>query len=235
MTIDSGIRRSLAVAAVFAVIGAAYWYLGPYLSLDVLAANEGTLRLFLQHHSVLAFLLGYLGFVAVSLIPGTRGKAILVGWLFGIWQGVLLVNLGLTTAAIIAFLVSRGFFREALQRRYGPYLDRLNIALNRDGLRYLFAFRVLGVAPFSLLNYCCGATQLSLFNFWWTTQLGLLPGNILFVYFGANLPTLGELSEAGIGSVLSPELIVAFALLAFAPFVAHWIQASWQQRRQLKL
>ncbi len=56
-----------------------------------------------------------------------------------------------------------------------------------------------------------------MWTFWWVSQVGMLAGTCVFVYAGAQLPSLQELAENGVGSVLSPQLIGAFVLLGIFP------------------
>ena len=85
---------------------------------------------------------------------------------------------------------------------------------------YLLTLR-FAHAPFSLLNYTAGAaTDVSLRTFWWTTQLGLLPGNLVFVYAGTRLPTLDELMFSGPLSLLDGPLVAALCGTVFLPWLA---------------
>jgi uncharacterized membrane protein YdjX (TVP38/TMEM64 family) len=191
------------------------------LSLDWLIAEEMRLRGALAEAPVLGFVAGFIVYVGVSLVPGTTGKAILAGWFYGFWPALVLVNVGLTVAALISFFVSRYVCLETIQNRFGPRLERVNRALDREGAGYLFCARVLHV-PYCLTNYVMGATPLPWRGFWWATQLGMLPGNVVFVYAGARLPTLEVLAEEGPSALFTPALFVAFVALSILPIVARW-------------
>jgi len=82
------------------------------------------------------------------MVPATAGKALVFGWLFGLWRGFLIINVGLTIAALAMFGLSRYLFRERLRARLGAYLMRLDGLLERDGAFYLFALRMMH-APFT--------------------------------------------------------------------------------------
>lgn len=220
-------RIVLLMAAILLAIG--WWKFSPDLSPDYFQRHEAELRDYVRREPLTAFVTAYFVFVGLSLIPGTRGKAVIVGWLFGMVGGVAVVNVGLTTAAVTSFLISRRFLRDALYSRYGFYLDRLNQALARHGVRYLLLLRALGVAPFTFTNYACGTTTLPLRTFWWTTQLGLLPGNLVFVYVGASLPSLDLLVTAGIGSLLTPKLVAILVGLSLLPILVGWLHGRLLQ------
>ena len=89
-----------------------------------------------------------------------------------------------------------------------------------DGALYLLTLR-LAHAPFSIMNYAAGAgTDVSFRTFWWTTQLGLLPGNIVFVFAGTRLPSLEALVRRGPLSLLDGPMIIALAATVFLPWLA---------------
>jgi uncharacterized membrane protein YdjX (TVP38/TMEM64 family) len=130
--------------------------------------------------------------------------------------GVGIAVLALTIAATISFCVSRYVLCDAIHRRFGRYVAHIDRALERDGGFYLFALRVLHF-PYTLTNYAMGATTIHVRSFVLATLLGLLPGSFVFVYAGAHLPTLKTLAERGAFGVVSPQLILAAALIGISP------------------
>lgn len=203
-------RRAILFVAVVAVLGLAGLVLNRIISFDELVRYEQQLRRLVGNHPVASFAAGLLIYVAASLVPGTTGKALLFGWLFGFWPGLVLVNCGLTTAAVIAFLISRRLCCEAVHARWGPTVSRIDAALLREGPFYLLMLRLLH-APYTLTNYAAGATAVRLRTFWWTTQLGLIPGNVAFVLAGARVPSLGDLAQSPWDLVNVPLLLALSA------------------------
>ena len=59
-------------------------------------------------------------------------------------------------------------------------------------------------------------------------------GFVVFVYAGAQLPSLPQLADNGFGSVLSPQLIVAFVLLGIFPIAVKKIMARILPCRNLQ-
>lgn len=182
-------------------------------SWDELVTQESGLRARIAAHPLLAVLIGFVVYVLLSFVPGASGKSLVVGWLFGMWAGVVIVNVGLTLVAILTFLASRYLFRDAVQSRFGYHIQRIDDAIHRDGDSYLFMLRVLH-SPYTVTNYAFGATSMRTGGFWWATQLGLLPGNIIFVYAGTQVPSLRQLADEGAASVFSWQLIGALVLLS---------------------
>lgn len=211
-------RRILVFVLFVGALALLYAVARRHLAMETLVAHEAGLRAWLEAHPWRGFGIAFAVYIAVSLVPGLTGKAIIAGWLVGFWRGLVLVNLGLTAAALIGFVVSRTIFGDLVERRWSARLARVRRAIQRDGPSYLFAARVLH-APFTLTNWLMGASQIRPRGFWWATQLGILPGNIVFVYAGAQAPSLAEIQAQGVMSLLSPGVIIAFVALSVLPLL----------------
>ncbi len=210
-------KRKLIAFAIFVVVCCLLvWLFERWLSLEQLIVHERWLRRQVDEHPWRSHLLGFAIYAAASLIPGTSGKSIVYGWVFGVIAGAGISTVALTIAATIAFCISRYVLCDAIHRRFGRYVARIDRALERDGGFYLFALRVLHF-PYTLTNYAMGATTIPIRSFVVATLLGMLPGSIVFAYVGSQLPTLGTLAERGVIGLVSPQLIFASVLLAALP------------------
>lgn len=216
-------RRKPAVfifAAVF--LAALAWYLHNYVSLEELAHQESRLRAAIAAHPWRSFAIGFCVYTAIALVPGTGGKAIVYGWLFGFWQAVAIVTVGLALAAMAIFLLSRYLVRESIERRFPGFIASVNGHLDKDGPFYLVTLRLIH-APYSIVNPVIGASRVRPWTFLWTTVVGLLPPNTLWAYVGIRLPSLRELADRGAVSFVDPPLIGALVLCATLPFLFRWL------------
>ena len=226
-----GIHRrilvSLALVVIIAVLGL---MAQQYTSLDWLVHQETHLRDFVRTHFMRSWLVGFLIYTCLSLIPGTSGKAVICGWLFGFWASLLMVDLALTLAALITFLASRVLFREAIESRFGLHLVQFRKKLETRAGFYLLMLRLMHT-PFSLMNYCVGATNIvPVRTFWWTTQLGLLPTTMVFVYAGTRIPALAVLADQGLLAILDKSLIGALVSISIVPLMLRWVVAAITRR-----
>ncbi|MEJ7594861.1 MAG: VTT domain-containing protein [Planctomycetaceae bacterium] len=191
-----------------------------HTSLDSLVHNERWLRTVIVANPFKSHIIVFFVYLLVSLVPGTAGKSIVLGWLFGLFSGVIIVNTALVAAAMTTFLLCRHYLQSVVRARFGPYLVPIQRRMKDDGALYLLTLR-LAHAPFSIMNYAAGAgTDVPLTTFWWTTQLGLLPGNIVFVFAGTKLPSLEALVHRGPLSLLDGPLIAALSATFFLPWLA---------------
>ncbi len=213
------LRKLLVLAAVVAAFGFVFMRYGGELSLTTLSQKEDYFRQYQQEHPVLVYAAALLIYVAVTSLslPGAAGLTLAYGWFFGFWRGVILVSFASTTGATISFLLSRYLLRDTIQNKFGDRLAGFNKALEREGAFYLFTLRLIPAVPFFVINVLMGLTRMRAWTYWWVSQVGMLAGTCVFVYAGAQLPSLQELADKGVGGVLSPQLIVAFVLLGIFP------------------
>jgi len=203
------------------------------LSWETLGTHEDDLRRLIAEHPWRSACIGFLVYTAMCFVPGTTGKSLIVGWLFGFWSALVQVNVGLTIAALATFWLSRYLFRDAVRARLGPKLVDLDRALLRDGAYYLFAIRVVH-GPYTITNYAMGVTSMRWRDFWLASQLGMLPANAIFVYAGAQMPSLAQLLEEGLSSVFSPRVIVALAIFGLTPLIVRLVRRQYFQGPDLR-
>jgi uncharacterized membrane protein YdjX (TVP38/TMEM64 family) len=220
-------KSKLIVFAVAAIILTTLaWFLHNYISLDELVDRENEFRAAISTDPLRSFVIGFCVYTVIALVPGTGGKAIVYGWLFGFWQAVTIVTTGLTIAAIAIFFLSRYLIRESIERRYTNFLARMNKHLEKEGAFYLVTLRLIH-APFSIVNPVSGASRVRTWTFLWTTAVGLLPANALWVYVGIRLPSLRELASNGPGSFIDLPLIGALVACGTLPFLIRWLVSQF--------
>ncbi len=191
--------------------------LDQYLTLGALKESQGKFTVMLEQSpwrvTLIAFVL-YVVVVALSL-PGATIMGLAMGALFGLWQGTLLVSFASTIGATMAFLTSRYLLRDYVHRHFGDKLKGINEGMAKDGALYLFMLRLVPVFPFFLINLLMGLTQIPTRTFYWVSQLGMLAGTLVYVNAGTQLAHIDSLS-----GILSPEVLLSFALLGVFPLIA---------------
>ena len=217
-----GKKKLLILVSAAVVLATLAWYARNYLSLEQMADQEARIRVYILQHPWHAFVIGFGIYSGLALVPGTGGKAIVYGWLFGFWQAVVIVTIGLTLAAMAIFSLSRYLFRESIERRYTNFVILMNRHLEREGAYYLLALRMAHI-PYSIVNPVSGASRIRAWTFFWTTAIGLLPANAIWVYVGVQLPSLNELATSGPGALINPTLILAMVGCAALPHLVRWL------------
>lgn len=193
--------------------------LSRYFHLHYLKAKKDYWINLYLHHRVI-FILGYMALyiVLTSLsLPGATVLTIVGGAIFGLWVGVIVESFASTLGATGAFILTRYFFRDWVRGRFSGYMDRVDAGIRKEGAFYLFAIRLVPVIPFVIVNIIMGITSMRVWTFYWVSQLGMLAGTIAYVNTGKQLGKIDDVSD-----IVSPGLIIAFAILGILPLVGKW-------------
>ena len=231
-------RKVALIALVLALLAGFFVFdISQYFSLDTIKTQQAALDAQVQAHPWVAgsvFFIVYVLVTALSL-PGAALMTLVGGALFGLLGGTLLASFASTLGATLAMLLSRYLLRDWVQTRFQQRLAKIDQGIEREGASYLFALRLVPVFPFFLINLAMGLTRLPVRTFWWVSQLGMLPGTLVYVNAGRELGQLESL-----GGILSPGLISAFVLLGLLPvlsrkalawFKARKVYAGWDKPR----
>lgn len=187
-----------------------------YLTLDALKARQASIEAYRSDHPLLAaviYTLIYIGVTGLSL-PGATLLTLAGGAVFGLLWGTVIVSFASTIGATLSFLMARFLFRDAVKARFGDRLQTANKGLNKDEALYLFTLRLVPAFPFFVINLVMGLTTLNTMTFYWISQIGMLPGTIVYVNAGTQLGRIESLS-----GILSPGLIGSFVLLGIFPLL----------------
>ena len=216
-------RLLFAIVLIVVVVGIAIGV--RYLpDLNWIVDRENSLRNHIALAPVLSWFVGLLIYVGLTLIPGTAGKSIVFGWLFGFVAALILVEIGLTAAAILSFLIGRFVVKQLIDRRWQIRLRMISQRFSQDGAFYLLWLR-LAHTPLTLVNYGAGATNIPLVTFWWTTHLGILPSAAVFTFIGSRIPSIRAVIEQGAWAIVDPPLLIVLAVTTFLPaLVSPWIR-----------
>jgi len=213
-----------------------YWDLDRYLTLEYLKSSRARFQVVYGDHPVMviaAYVTVYILVTALSL-PGAVVLTLAGGALFGLAVGTVVVSVASTAGATLACLVARTLLRDWVQARFGEKLRVVNGGIAREGGFYLFTLRLIPVFPFFVINLVMGLTSMRLTTFFWVSQLGMLPGTVVFVNAGKELAAIDSL-----GGILSPTLIGSFVILGLFPitvkkvmqYLHPWVVARFVKRR----
>jgi uncharacterized membrane protein YdjX (TVP38/TMEM64 family) len=222
------LQRLLIVAAIiilvilFKVLG-----LGQYLTLDYLKTSQDKFTELYANHRlavIAAYMTVYIVVTALSL-PGAAVMTLAGGAMFGFWIGVLVVSFASTIGATLACFVARFLLRDWVQNKFGEKLSAINKGVEKEGAFYLFSLRLVPIFPFFVINLAMGLTTMKLLTFYWVSQIGMLPGTMVFVNAGKELGKIESLS-----GILSPGLIISFVVLGIFPITVKKLLYFYKKR-----
>ncbi|MCE0556167.1 bifunctional TVP38/TMEM64 family protein/FAD-dependent oxidoreductase [Motilimonas sp. E26] len=216
----------LVLAALFFALG-----LNQYLTLDYIQQQHLALQQAVEQQHLLYALGFFAAYVLITAgsLPGAAVLTLLAGALFGLVEGFIIVSFASSIGATLAFLVARYLLRERLQAKWGHKLTQFNQGVEKQGAQYLLSLRLLPVVPFFLINLLMGLTSIKTRTFYWVSQLGMIPGTLVYVNAGTELSKISSLQD-----IASPSLWFAFALLAILPHLIRWSINRYQQYNRYK-
>jgi uncharacterized membrane protein YdjX (TVP38/TMEM64 family) len=191
--------------------------LGDYLTLSYIKESQaGFQQLYSEHAIAVIAAYSFIYILVTSLsLPGAAIMTLAGGALFGLVTGTIVVSFASTIGATLACFVSRFILRDWVQGKFGDKLKTVNAGIEKEGAFYLFTLRLIPVFPFWLINLVMGLTKIRLLTFLWVSQIGMLPGTIVYVNAGKELAKIDSL-----GGILSPGLIISFVILGLFPLIA---------------
>ena len=97
--------------------------------------------------------------------------------------------------ASCAFLVGRFFVRDWVEGKLVnmPRFNALDRAVGEKGWLIVLLTRLSPAFPFNLLNYALGITQVRFTHYVLASWVGMIPGTVLYVYFGSVALDIAEL------------------------------------------
>nr|WP_194815539.1 TVP38/TMEM64 family protein [Nocardia sp. XZ_19_385] len=110
------------------------------------------------------------------------------GVLFGAGLGLAVALVATTAAAAMALLLVRALDRDRVAARLThPAVRNINERLARRGWLAVGSLRMIAIAPFSIVNYCCGLSAIRFWPYLIASVLGSAPGTIATVILADSL------------------------------------------------
>ena len=231
MPMKPALLKKLAIVGAVILLILLFKLLGfdQYLTLGYLKEQQANFaNMYAQNKvTVIAvYMLIYIVVTALSL-PGAAVMTLAGGGLFGLVTGTIVVSFASTIGATCACIVARFLLRDWVQDKFGEKLKKINEGMAKEGGFYLFSLRLVPIFPFFVINLVMGLTPIKIFTYYWVSQLGMLPATIVYVNAGKELAKLDSLK-----GILSPGLLISFALLGLLPIITKKLLGLYKARRK---
>jgi len=113
--------------------------------------------------------------------------ALLAGFIFGKWFGLLIIIFGMSIGASALYIFANYFLKEMIREKFLNRFQSLEEKFKRSELIYLLIYRFVGGIPFALSNVIPCIFNVKLKNFFLATFIGMLPQLFLVVSIGSGL------------------------------------------------
>ncbi len=210
-------RPTLLILILISTFLLSYIYLQEIFNLDKLKENINFLKIWANKEiyvSRISFFILYIIFSGLSfpLLPSIL--TIASGALFGIVEGVIIVSFASTIGACICFLLSRYLLKDFINIKFEKTKLLIDNKFSKNGIYYLLSLRLIPTISFVLINLIMGVLPISLYRFYYVSQIGMLPATVIYVNAGSEISKVSNIND-----VMSFSLIVSLLLLATLPLL----------------
>jgi uncharacterized membrane protein YdjX (TVP38/TMEM64 family) len=151
--------------------------------------------------------------------------ALFAGFVFGKWFGLLFTVIGLSIGATLLYIFANYFLKEMIKDRFLNRFQKLEEKFQKSEFLYLLVYRFIGGIPFQIQNVLPCIFNVKVYNYFWSTFLGMIPSLFIVNSIGSGLEEIIDQNlnaPSVIDLITSPSiyipLIAFFGLLIITIF-----------------
>ena len=209
--------------------GLFYFYgLDGYLSLQYISESQASFRQqFIASPIKISFFYSLIYILVTTFsLPGAAVLTLLAGALFPFLTALIIVSFSSTIGATLAMVITRFLYHDIIKDRFPKAYQLVEKGLTREGAKFLFFLRLVPIFPFFVVNYVFAVTRIPVLIFAFVSQIGMLPGTIVYINAGHQLSSI-----KGLDGIFSPGILFSFGLLATFPFVMKFFVNRYRYRK----
>jgi len=151
--------------------------------------------------------------------------ALLGGFIFGKWLGILIVATGLSLGATVLYVFANYFLKDLIRDNFLHKFHTLESKFKKNELSYFILFRFIGLVPFQVANLIPVLFNVSLKNYFLGTFLGASPALFVIVSLGSGIEKIikqNEIAPSFLDLLFSSEIyipLVGFIFLMVLVFL----------------
>ena len=221
--------RKTVVILLFIIAAFGLSFFSELISFEALKENRSDISDFRDENfilSIIVFWLFYFLLVVFSL-PGAAVASVSGGFLFGLNLGLLLNVTAASTGATVLFILVRYGLKSFKYSRSSDFDNNFAVKIKngliQNQVSIMLILRLVPLVPFFLANILPALVGARLFNFIWTTVIGIIPGGIVFTWIGAGVGEVFDRNEyPNIELLFTPAILgplLGLAALILIPMI----------------
>ena len=142
--------------------------------------------------------------------------ALFAGFVFGKWFGLLFTVIGLSIGATLLYIFANYFLKEMIRDRFLNRFQKLEEKFQKSEFLYLLVYRFIGGIPFQIQNVLPCIFNVKVYNYFWSTFLGMIPSLFIVNSIGSGLEEIIDQNlnaPSVIDLITSPSIYIP--LIAF--------------------
>jgi uncharacterized membrane protein YdjX (TVP38/TMEM64 family) len=152
--------------------------------------------------------------------------ALFAGFIFGKWFGLLFTIIGLSFGATLLYIFANYFLKEMIRDRFLNQFQKLEQKFQKSEFLYLLVYRFIGGIPFQIQNVLPCIFNVKVYNYFWSTFLGMIPSLFIMISIGSGLEEIIDQNlkaPSFINLIMAPSiyipLVAFFGLLIITIFL----------------
>ena len=147
--------------------------------------------------------------------------ALFAGFIFGKWFGLLFTVIGLSIGATLLYIFANFFLKEMIRDRFLNRFQKLEEKFQKSEFLYLLIYRFVGGIPFQIQNVLPCIFNVKVYNYFWSTFLGMIPSLFIMISIGSGLE---EIIDQNLNAPSMIELITTPSI--YMPVIAFFTLLS---------
>ena len=109
------------------------------------------------------------------------------GFIFGKWLGLLILTFSMAVGATCLYIFANYFLKDLIKEKFLNKFKSLEVKFKKSEFNYLLIYRLIGGIPFPLSNVLPCIFNVKIYNFFWSTLIGMIPQLFLIISIGSGL------------------------------------------------
>lgn len=169
-------------------------------------------------------------FLAMLPVPALSMLSFLGSAVFGFGWGFTLSSVATALGNLGAFFLARLFLYDFVMEKFGSKVEIFKKDWQTNGALALFSLRLFPVAPSFIANLIMGVSPLNPWTFFWVSWVGRIPILLFYSLAGVEVAKISRIED-----ILSPQVLISFALMAIAPWVFRFLYQKTKSKRKSKV
>lgn len=193
--------RKTVVILLFIIAAFGLSFFSELISFEALKENRSDISNFRDENFILSIILFWLFYflLVVFSLPGAAVASVSGGFLFGLNLGLLINVTAASTGATVLFILVRYGLKSFKYSRSSDFDNNFAVKIKngliQNQVSIMLILRLVPLVPFFLANILPALVSVRLFNFIWTTVIGIIPGGIVFTWIGAGVGEVFDRNE----------------------------------------
>ena len=221
--------RKTVVILLFIIAAFGLSFFSELISFEALKENRSDISNFRDENFILSIILFWLFYflLVVFSLPGAAVASVSGGFLFGLNLGLLINVTAASTGATVLFILVRYGLKSFKYSRSSDFDNNFAVKIKngliQNQVSIMLILRLVPLVPFFLANILPALVGVRLFNFIWTTVIGIIPGGIVFTWIGAGVGEVFDRNEyPNIELLFTPAILgplLGLAALILIPMI----------------